>query len=158
MPDAGFSKTVLGGDLAFLAKKEFDNQRVDVSSTGLTLSDTSTETTLVTQTASTGKDMYMAKASAETHVDLATGAFDVTARLYVNGVVVETLTLEGFVDTNGPDNMHTFNFKSTGDKVLTTQIIKITIQNSSGAASRRSSSRGKLILWEEDTGVDPTVI
>ena len=147
---------LLMSDILFLAKKENDNKRVDVNSNGLTLSNTTTETDLVTQTANSGKDMYMAKASAQAYVDIAVSPNTVTARLKVNGITVETLKVDDISAADNPENNVEFNFKTKSEKVTTGQIIKITIQNGT-PTTLRSKSRGKLTLWEENTDDDPSI-
>jgi len=141
------------GDIEYLAIKEFDEKRVDIINNGLTLTNTTTQTDLVTQTASIGKDMYLAQGSFETTIT-SNGPFDLIARLVVNGVTVETLTFNESV--GNVDNIETFKIKSM--KVTTGQIIKITIQNGgTGSGNQTSVSNGQLMLWEEDTSVTPAV-
>ena len=74
------------GDIEYLSIKEFENKRVDVNAT-LSLNNTSTETDLVTQTANTGKDMYLGAASFNGRITNQAGGElgSVTYVLYING-------------------------------------------------------------------------
>ncbi len=144
-------------DIEYLSIKEFDGKRVDVTTTAsLTLSATSTETDLVTQTANTGKDMYLGEASFEIW-DGGSASVVPTIRLYINGVVKETSILQlNVASTNAYESRTIRTFSTKGLKVATGQIIKITVQND-GTASKITHSNGKLVLWEEDTGASPQV-
>jgi len=144
-------------DIEFLSIKEFgtdgtDSKRVDVDNQQLSRLATTVEADLATQTASGGKDMYIAKGYFVT-ARTAGVTFNITVRLYLNGVVIETFKLENPV----LDEEFAFTFKTTSRKVTTGQIIKITVQNSVSAAATRSDTSGGLLLWEEDTNASPQI-
>lgn len=133
-------------DIEFLAIKEFGSKRVDVDDQSTVA--TTTETDLATQTANTGRDMYLGGASVST-INNAAGTMTVEHRLYINGTAVQENTQ--LVATNA--KMSTV-FLTKGLKVAATQIIKITVKNS---ASNSSNCESELILWEEATGESPQV-
>jgi len=127
--------------------KEVDTKRVDVD-VSTSLASTS-ETDLATQTASTGKDMYLAEARVSWSKG-STGTPDINIRLFVNGVQKEEKEWEEIVQ-NDED---TYTFLTKGVKVTTGQIIKITAQSSSTDAIAFES---KLLLWEETTSATPQI-
>lgn len=136
----------------FLAIKEFDGKRVDVDAS-TTVSNTVTETDVVTQTASSGKDMYLSRAKGQMLISEATGVFDVTIKLVANGVTKGTRQY----NDNAKDTEIDFDFNVIGVKVAATQIIKITVTHSSATATRNSITSSELILFEEDTGKTPQI-
>lgn len=137
-------------DILILAVKDFLAKRVDVNNS-LTLDANSTETTIVTQTAGTGKDMYLGSGSFKSSCEEADAVFNCTFRLKVNGTTIETYVERRLV----PGDEWDYEFKTKGSKVTTGQVIEITIQNSNGAVNRQTRSEAKLVLWEEDTNVNP---
>lgn len=140
------------GDIQYLAIKEFDSKRVDVdNSVGVTNS--VTETDVVTQTANTGKDMYLGKASISSGLISTASDMDATYKLYLNGAVVEEKIHKAEQNINSSDELEFV----TVDKVAAGQIIKITVTNSISTSTSTSISKGKLVLWEEDTGATPAV-
>lgn len=143
------------GDIEYLAKKEFDVKRVDADTSLLTLSNNNTETDLVTVTAAGGKDMYLGEASIGGQASIAGGALGgVTYRLKANAVEIDRFR----IDEPAQDEEWTYTFLTKSVKVAASQIIKITAQNDNAGANRISTSQGKLILWEEDSGTDPTIL
>ena len=139
-------------DIEFLSIKDFDTKRVDVDAEDVNIVATTTETDIVTQTADTGKDMYLGVASFENTI-INNPPFDVTIRLVVNGITVETIKRDQAVG----DVDFEFTFETKGIFVTTGQIIKITVQHSVSAGNTRTSTNAKLILWEEDTGATPQI-
>ena len=136
------------GDSAFLAKKEFDGKRVDVNAT-YNNTGNSNENDIATETANTGKDMYIHEARVNAELNSVTSK-STTFRLYLNGVEVDK-----FQDLIIQDQQKFFQFHGIkGRKVLAGQIIKITAQNNN--ATNGVQGYAELILYEEDTGVDPT--
>jgi len=105
------------GDIEYLSIKEFEGKRVDKHD-NQTLT-TATETDLATQTASGGKDMYLASASFRIAVGFI-GSPTIIMRLFVNGVVVERYEINQIDDSEEVD----YTFTTKGVKVETTQIIK----------------------------------
>jgi len=128
-------------DIEYLSIKEFDGKLVQ--------NDAQTRTTtgdLCTLTASSGKDMYLAKAKIQGKTTATNSA--VTIQLKVNGVVFEELIL---LDLAVGDPVE-FEFVSVGFKVAATQIIKLEV-----TAITTISVNGQLICFEEDTGASPAV-
>ena len=138
------SSSMAGGDISYLAGKEFLN--VIRKSQG-TLSNATG--VIVTLTANVGKDMYLgiASISAE-HTGIGTVvAFE--ADLRINSVVVESLRFRvpTITDTNASIDT---KFKITGLKVTTGQVIDINIVSQTQAIIDCS-----LECFETDTGVSP---
>lgn len=138
-------------DIEYLSIKDFDGKRVDVDAvTDVNL--TTTETDLATQTASSGKDMYLAGARVTGTIDVAGGAGSSTIlRLRVNGVDVEQKRFEELAD----ESEFSYTFLTKGVKVAATEIIKITAQHSN--TTQQSKLKSKLLLFEETTGESPQV-
>lgn len=137
-------------DIEYLSIKEFGGKRVDADAE-TAITNTSTETDIVTVTASSGKDMYLAGAKMKSTGTVVTTT-NVTYRLFANGVELEKVTFTG----EGPNSEQSFNFLTKGVKVAATQIIKLTGQNSDATATTVTYF-GKLILFEETTGESPAV-
>ena len=146
------------GDIEYLSKKEFDSKRVDVNAT-LSLNNTSTETDLVTQTANTGKDMYLGAASFNGRITNQAGGElgSVTYVLYINGFEKERWVKENPSDTEADNADWAQTFTTKGVKVAPAQIIKITAQNGTSGVNRITGHSGKLILWEEDMETTPAI-
>ena len=124
--------------MSFLSKKEFDGKlRQD---DGLLVA----VGTLVTLTASAGKDMYLAKAKVNWET---VGVGDLTIELDVNGVVIETYEVTFVASDVGH-----YEYLSSGFKVLATQIIKLEV-----TSEVNGRVHGTLICFEEDTGTNPSV-
>ena len=141
-------------DIEFLAIKEFDGKRVDADAQ-TTVSNTTTETDVVTVTANTGKDMYLA--SATVHVNMSVSqTFDATYRLYANGTVVDAAYTKYLISSSDVQ-YYAIKFDTKGIKVAANQIIKITVQHSTATSTSVTVNAGKLVLWEEDTGNSPQV-
>jgi len=138
-------------DIEYLSIKDFDGKRVDVDDI-LSITTSSTELDAATQTAGSGKDMYLAGANITSIITLQSQAFSIIFRLYVNGTVVETLEVEGVALADE----YSLTFLTKGVKVAATQIIKITAQQS-GTTGRSSQHRSKLMLFEEATGESPQI-
>jgi len=145
-------------DIEFLAIKDYgtdgtDSKRVDANDT-LTLAESTLETDLVTQTANTGKDMYLGSASL-TLADGGTNSnFQIICRLYVNGTEEERIVLQ--YDTSTTQRW-AWKFKTKGIKVAAAQIIKITAETIITANNNDIDFTGKLVLWEEDTNATPQI-
>ena len=143
MPDIGALKFKLGGDLAFVSKKEFDGKLV-VNEGVRTATGT-----LATLTASSGKDFYLAGAQLSWVKTSATGAFLLKVELQVNGVVKETFVSQG--DTT-EHYYPPYHFMQKGIKVIATQVIKLEVVT----IGTTTTVEGSLSCFEEDTGGDPT--
>ena len=137
-------------DIEYLAIKDFDGKRVD-NDGEVTLAATTTETTIVTVTANSGKDMYLGGAEASWLQSAGATNNSITFRLFLNAVELEKKVFER--ENLGDDGSYLFLTK--GAKVAATQIIKITAQN--GDAGPTTIHNGKLILFEETTGETPAV-
>jgi len=127
-------------DIEYLAIKEFGGK--------LRQSDTPAKTTigdLVTLTANTGKDMYLAKAKIQSHT---TGVGSLTVQLKVNTVPIEEFKMSVVASTL----IQEFKFVSSGFKVLAGEIIKLEV-----TVATNISVGGQLICFEENTGDTPVV-
>lgn len=153
MPDYDSSLDIFSGDISFLSKKEFDNKRVDVNGS-LTLNNTIVETDLVTQIATGGKDMYLAAASINGTATSVNVVLSATYRLFINGVEKDKFSIRDPMEGDEWD----YKFIIQPVKVTTGQIIKITAQNGIAQVNAITIQNGKLVLWEEDTGVDPSLV
>lgn len=143
MPDSGAFNVKVGGDLAFLAKKEFDGKLVTAEGGRTTVGD------LATITVATGKDMYLARASLKWEKSTTTGTGLLVVELKVNGVIKETYRSLGGVTFPG---FYPYYFNMRGLKVLAGQIIKLEVT----IIGDSTEVDGDLECFEEDTGVDPT--
>lgn len=139
-------------DIEFLAIKEFEGKRVDAYNE--VVKTTATEADLVTATAGTGKDMYLASAKASMTMG-ATGFQTLpTFRLYINGSVVEKFQVRDLDSSVHPETSEKYTFLTKGVKVDAGQIIKITVEQDT---TNSTTYHGKLILWEESDGESPQV-
>ena len=151
-------------DIEFLAIKEYgtdgtDSKRVDVDNT-VSISNSTTETDIATQTANTGKDMYLGGVTLHVRSTSSTGAQNnLTVRVRINGVAVETYEVDDLstIAVNEGTLQGNIPLISKGDKVATGQIIKVTAQHSSADANNNAAYTAKLILWEETTGETPQI-
>ena len=135
-------------DIEYLSIKDHDGKRVDADAT-VTITNT-TELDVVTKTASSGKDMWLGGASISWSRTVTAGTPRVVFQLYINGAVDERAD---FVDTAlGKHGEYKFLIK--GIKVAATQIIKITVDQTSSVSTLVD---GKLILFEETTGESPQI-
>jgi len=153
MPDlfTAVPPKIIGGDVAYLAKKEFDGKlRTDegfLSATG----------DLATLTANTGKDMYLARAKCVFHTNgssSATNAANDRVELLINAVIVETAKYtQSNIGNNSPGVMALeYEFKNVGHKVAASQVIKLEVVS----LDSETDVEGFIEVWEEDTGVDPS--
>lgn len=150
MPDLGTVR--LSGDLAFIAKKEFDG-KIRTNEGVVT-----TNANVATLTATTGKDMYLATAKCSVKGTSISAVAEVDVELLINGVVHETFIYRSNYGTGGSVSKNTFDcqayeFKNIGQKVAAGQIIKLQT-----VAISNCEVEGYLECWEESTGTDPTVI
>lgn len=154
MPDAGFGKPILSGDIAFLAKKEFDGKLRENEGSRSTIG------TLATLTATSGKDMYLAKAKVNVFQNSNTApttvSANITIELQANGIVQETYQTILPWDTNptfSPPNAN-YEFVISGIKVSATQVIKLEVT----AIGVDVDVEGVITCFEETTGEDPSVV
>jgi len=141
-------------DIEFLAKKEFDSKTKEASGV-VTVTNSSTETTIVTATATSGKDMYLAEAKIDWVFEATSvGTFDITFKLVFDTTVKETYVLSE-ATTVGERVQYVFPIK--GYKALATKVIKITMTHSTASSLSRTSATGTLALWEETTGETPVI-
>ena len=137
-------------DVSFLMKKEFNGDLVTNESRRTTTG------TLATLTASSGKDMYIARAKVVFVLEgLNDFSFLDTVELQINSVVVETaLSSMGMASGGGGTNSTViYEFKNVGYKVIATQVIRLqaTVLNAN------TTLEGFVECIEVDTGVDPTL-
>jgi len=137
-------------DIEFLAIKEFGGK---LRQNDGTLAATTTGD-LATLTASSGKDMYLAKAKFNARNNSATLQATSTMVLKINGVIFESMKIlfKGGTDGNSTDLTHDYEFEHMGFKVLATQIIKIEATQNSGMLLE-----GMIECFEETTGESPAV-
>lgn len=150
MPDSGAFNVKVGGDLAFLAKKEFDGKLSSAEGFLSAIGD------LVTITAATGKDMYLARAQVSFYVNLSnSSSFGDFCELKANGVIKETAAYSSGQASSGfgGSTSIVYDFRNLGLKVLAGQIIKLEVT----VLTAKTDVEGFIEVWEEDTGVDPTL-
>ena len=148
MTDSSEFKKSASGDIAFLVKKEFDGKLVrdDNEKDGVTGN-------AAILTASTGKDLYLAKAKIIVFNDNISNSGTVTVTLKLNGVIKETWAIGNVAPQGVGDGILTFQFNTQGFKVAATQTITIDVT----VASAIVHVRGNLLGFEADTGVDPLI-
>ena len=135
-------------DIEFLSKKEFDGKLRTTEAFSTATGD------LVTLTANSGKDMYLARAKVTLYLSSGGTSSSDKIELSANGTVIETITTSLRNDsTNGAATYHTYEFKNIGLKVAATQIIKVEII----ALDSETEVEGFLSCFEETTGEDPTI-
>ena len=141
-------------DIEFLAKKEFDGKLV--TNTGQQADGGTGNAAILT--ASSGKDLYLAKASVTLRMDAVSTSFllpEVT--LVANGVVKDRVEATALANSSsGPDlavNALKYEFTVQGIKVATTETIVIDVVSSDVDID----ITGTLVGFEETTGDDPTI-
>ena len=140
-------------DIMFLAKKEFDGKLKTAEGTLSVAGD------LATLTASSGKDMYLAKAyvSATTENADTAAEVSVTIELKVNGVIKGTwraqITDRKLTNESRASSSVNYQFAMTGIKVAATQIIKLEVIQ----VGALIEANGELVCFEETTGETPVI-
>jgi len=137
-----------GADIGFLAKKEFDGKIVEAKGT---LSATGT---LATLTASSGKDLYLAKAKVIVHRTTATTNLTTCVTdLRINGVTHEIsfLTVHQIATGAGGTGTKIYEYAVSGVKVAATQTIILEVTT----IDADCDVEGILTGWEETTGASP---
>ena len=130
-------------DIEFLAIKEFDGKLKQSDGSIFATGD------VATITASSGKDMYLARAKI-TISSTSTAGTSSTVVLKVNGTVVGT-TVARLDDTS--NGTYVYEFASSGLKVAATEIIKIEVT----IYGTNQTISGELICFEETTGESPQI-
>jgi len=108
---------------------------------------------LATLTATSGKDMYLARAKINATA-VGAGGGTVTIELKVNGSVVETYDADlhhGAANDSG-NSTNNYSFNIIGVKVAATEIIKLEV-----TAVTDVSVNGVIECFEETTGGDPSI-
>lgn len=138
-------------DIEFLSIKDFDGKlrknEGDVSVTG----------DLATLTASSGKDMYIARAKIIFRKNIVTSSIeDITSvvALKINGTTVEKARWMWQAAASA-SAVYTFEyeFRNIGHKVAATQIINLDVT----VLDTQSDVSGFIECFEEDTGVSPQI-
>jgi len=138
-------------DIEYLAIKEFDGKlrenenNVASGATG----------DLVTLTANSGKDLYLARAKCTIIPNAGNDSFTGEIVLKVNGVIFETTKWRRKGSTGAGDTgqmAHVYEFVNVGQKVAATQIIKLEV-----ISNTLSLCEGFLSCFEETTGESPAV-
>jgi len=130
-------------DIEYLSIKEFDGKLVKNMGAQRT-----TAGTLATLTASSGKDMYLARASVALHYD-GTGTPGTVIELQINGTAVETLDYDA---RNIGNEQFTHYFTNIGHKVAATQAIRIEV-----ISTANTVIEGFVECFEETTGDSPAI-
>ena len=126
-------------DIEYLAIKEFENKTRIATADNVTPA-ASTETDVLTLTATTGRDMYFAHADITVRSTSA-GTAIVTVRFYLNGIVVSKRSYRLSSEGSTPLNIAPF-LSMRGKKVASGQIMKITVE----VANETSAVDGALIV------------
>lgn len=110
---------------------------------------------LATLTASSGKDMYLARAQCNLHIDGTNSqAIGDEVVLKINDVIVETFKSSLLADNiGGGTGVIVYEFKNIGHKVAATQIIKLEVIT----LDTQSEAEGFIECFEETTGESPAV-
>lgn len=146
MPDAGGRAPPVGGDISFMVGKSFEGKLVSAEGFLSAAGD------LATLTASTGKDMYIARAKITVfNNDQAGNSLVDEVVLKINGTIVETAKGSVSYAANLFVPQWTYEFKNMGHTVAATEIIKIEVI----ALDATSDVEGFIECFEEDTGADP---
>lgn len=133
-------------DIIVLAKKEFEGKVRSVEGQSSAVGD------LVTITANTGKDMYLARAVVTFYQNAGGTATADQVELKLNGVIKETARYSGAVNANGAGfGGNAYEFKNIGQKVAAGQIIKLEIIG----LDADTDCEGMIEVFEEDSGTDP---
>lgn len=145
-----FTKKKKLSDLEFISIKEFEGK---VRTAYGTLSATGD---LVSLTANTGKDMYLASAKINVFfIGANSGNQVANVELKLNGVTMESSHQRGGRSNSGVDGTghrdYLFNLK--GIKVLAGQIIKLEVIT----LGTITDVNGQLTCFEEDTGSTPAI-
>jgi len=136
------------GDIEYLATKEFDGKLRENAGT------LSAAGTLATLTATSGKDMYLAKAKVILHrLNVNQNAENADVDLVINGLVQETAILTTNQPATGGGGTGTtiYEFILSGVKVAATQIIKLELNS----ITANVDIEGIITVFEEDTGTTP---
>lgn len=126
-------------DILFLSVKEhagkLKNNEGVLAATG----------TLATLTATSGKDMYLARAKIS--ADTSTAGGTVKVELQANGTVIETALIRSSGTTDASED---YEFVNIGHKVSATQVIKLEVISITNV-----TVEGTLECFEENTGESP---
>lgn len=109
--------------------------------------------TLATLTASTGKDMYIARAKVNYRGSETAGSELAIIELQINGVVVETAEFKSEGSANAGMLTAPYEFKNIGHKVIATQVIKLQVTSVTGSLTLE----GFVECFEETTGTTPQI-
>jgi len=142
------------GDIEFLSKKEFDGKLVKADGSATTVS------TIITLTASSGKDLYLARARV-TAIDTDTGTSldHVTVILKQDTTVIGTWQAGFGTNSGSSTNIGTgiivakYDFAITGVKVAATKTFTIEISATTG----NPTVYAELLGFEETTGETPVI-
>ena len=140
-------------DIMFLAVKEYNGGGTSKLFTDEgTLSATGD---LASITASSGKDLYLAKAKVSArHETGATGTATGIVELKANGTIVATWAARLHIPTGTSANsVAEYEFAVSGIKVAATEIIKL----EAVTVDANLEVNGELVCWEETTGADPAI-
>ena len=136
-------------DIEYLSIKEFDSKLV--TNTGQQ-ADGGTGNA-ATLTASSGKDLYLAKAQATVRTDTATTIILAEITLVVNGVIKDRWEYSNTTSTTSGQTSQPHDFAVQGVKVAATQTIILDVV----ASNVDFDITGTLVGFEETTGESPAV-
>ncbi len=137
----GTRPVVSSGDLSFLQQKEQEGKLKTAEGTVTAVGD------ICSLTASTGKDLYLAKAKISASSATSTSG-NISIELKADGVVKETYSIN-LTTTVGGDSSENYEFVVSGIKVNAGQIIKL---ESIIHTNAFMTVNGILEAWEESSG------
>lgn len=158
-PWISFLQTLgVGGIATFLSDHlvlevlDFLGKRVDIEQEETVVTNTTTETTIASHTANTGKDAYYVQMGKIVFANTGANTVNFTLRLYINNILQETRVSQSI--TAGTTSSSSAPFALIDRKFTTGQEFKITAEHGS-ASAREITYTTNVILYEEDTGVNP---
>jgi len=140
---------IVSGDIAFLAKKEFEGEVITDEGT------LSVAGTLCTITAPASHDLYLAKAKWSCALEQSLTQGSAIVELRVNGVVKATVRAflsDTSIGDNGANSVFEYEFAIAGLKVLAGEVIII----EATTVEVNIEVNGEIIGWSVATGLDPT--
>jgi len=135
-------------DILFLSVKEHANKLVKNEGFSSTTGD------LATLTASSGKDMYLARAKVVFYTNNTVNTTGDEVVLKVNGTVIETVKhSSGIANTgiSGGNGVFAYSFENIGHSVAATQVIKLEVIT----LGSDTDVEGFVECFEETTGESP---
>ena len=145
MPDSGFFRKLVGGDDAFLTKKQFDGKMLRAEGTRTTTG------VVALITPATGKTFYLMKAVGMISATIGAASDVSIYQLRNNTTIRERARIEASSNPNRP--VFEKNFRTRGDSLDGDGIIDYDLNISTKSGSIEVA--GMLFGFIEDTGDDP---